>query len=160
MSQLSAPASSARGHADGPTHPLRRFRPFFRLGWFLASLNLAVSVYAFAGIEPLSSDQMQSIYSHPPAWDFPLFIAARSIQGPALDGPLLGALQGLNLPALLVSAPFYVLLFRGSRGASLLWASHTYAAVLALLTILQWLLVGRALTWVARYIRQASARAT
>ncbi len=139
---------------------LRRLHPFLHLGWLLASLNLAVSVFAFAGREPLSSAQMQAIYSNPPAWDLPLFVAARSTHGPALDGPLLGALHHLNVPALVVSVPFYILLFRGFRGGSLLWASYIYTVILAALTVLQWLLVGRSLTWLAQRLRATSTRAT
>ncbi len=138
----------------------RQLRPFFHLGWLLASLNLAVSVYALAGREPQSSAQMRATYSNPPAWDLPIYIAARSIQGPALDGPLLGALQNLNAPAMVLSVPFYILLFRGFRGGSLLSASYIYAFLLAFLTVVQWLLVGRAITWFSRKLYAASTRAT
>ena len=147
-----------------PLQPIIRFLrarvPAFHLGWFLAALNLALWAVPFADKEPWSPEAVSAIYLNPPAWDAPLFIAARPLQPPPLEAPLTAALMTLNIPVFLVAFPCAFLFHHGFPVSSQYWLSYVYAAVLAGLAIAQWLLIGRFLTWAARKLRATFTRAT
>ena len=131
---------------------LRSRLPAFHLGWFLAAPNLALWTVGFADKEPWSPFAVAAIYANPPAWDAPLFIAARALQVPPLESPLVGVLMTLNIPAFVLSFPFAYLfrhLFPVSAQHSL---SYVYAVVLACLTTVQWLLIARFLSWSRRKV--------
>ena len=134
--------------------------PPFHLGWFLAAVNLALWVGAFADKQPWSPEAIAAVHTNPPAWDMPLFVAARSLQAPPLESPLTAALQVLNIPALVVSLPFLFVAFRFFSPAAQHSLSYIYAAVFAWLMVVQWLLVGRLCTWVFQKVHPKSHRAT
>ena len=133
--------------------------PPFHLGWFLAAINLALWACAFADKEPWPPEAIAAIHTNPPAWDMPVFIAARSLQPPPLESPLTGVLQVLNIPALIVSFPFLFVAFRYFPPTAQHSLSYIYAAVFAWLMVLQWLFVGRLSTWLLRKARSTFHRA-
>ena len=140
--------------------PIRRWLPPFHLGWFLAAVNLALWVYCFSGKEPWSPAAVSAMYVHPPGWDAPVFIAARPLQVPPLETPLLGVLMRINIPAFILSVPFALLFHRLFPVSFQFSLSYLYAAVLACLAIVQWLLIGRLLVWSVRNLRTKLTRAT